>query len=258
MTLACPALARRAPAVSLALAGYRARIGSAPGLARTALKLRSAAFRAGAMDRDAHDDQCLHGLVESPGGAAVLAFRLTLIETPAELPACYTGQDYDLAPLMAARGPFLELGRFCQSGTAGPDALRLGWAAIGAAAEQAGVRMIFGCSSFPGADPQRHAAALAWLGAHRLGPAGLRPRRKSADAVELPRAAADPAGLPRLMRSYLNLGGWVGDHAVRDTDLDRLHIFTALNINAIPPRRKARVRALAQMARPLDLANAAP
>ena len=43
--------------------------------------------------------------------------------------------------------------------------------------------------------------------------------------------------MPPLLRSYLAMGGWVSDHAVVDRDLDTLHVFTGLEIGAIPPAR---------------------
>ena len=51
--------------------------------------------------------------------------------------------------------------------------------------------------------------------------------------------------MPPLLRSYLTMGGWVSDHAVVDRDLNTLHVFTGLEISAIPP---ARARALRMVA----------
>ena len=51
--------------------------------------------------------------------------------------------------------------------------------------------------------------------------------------------------MPPLLRSYLSMGGWVSDHAVVDRSLNTLHVFTGLEVSAIPP---ARVRSLREMA----------
>ena len=56
-----------------------------------------------------------------------------------------------------------------------------------------------------------------------------------------PRAAM--AAMPPLLRSYLAMGGWVSDHAVVDDHLDTLHVFTGLEIRAIPPARARLLRA---------------
>jgi putative hemolysin len=52
--------------------------------------------------------------------------------------------------------------------------------------------------------------------------------------------------LPPLLRLYLGIGGWVSDHAVIDRAMDTLHVFTAVEIAAIPPARQGLLRAVAQ------------
>jgi hypothetical protein len=41
------------------------------------------------------------------------------------------------------------------------------------------------------------------------------------------------------------MGGWVSDHAVIDRQMNTLHVFTGLEIAAIPPNRARLLRALA-------------
>ena len=41
------------------------------------------------------------------------------------------------------------------------------------------------------------------------------------------------------------MGGWVSDHAVIDARLNTLHVFTGLEIAAIPPARARALRAIA-------------
>jgi putative hemolysin len=50
--------------------------------------------------------------------------------------------------------------------------------------------------------------------------------------------------MPPLLRSYLVMGAQVSDHAVIDRQMNTLHVFTAIEVCAIPPARKARLRAL--------------
>ncbi len=109
-----------------------------------------------------------------------------------------------------------------------------------------GRALLFGCTSFPGADPRPHLPALAYLAHRHLGPEHLRPLRRAPQAVALsglPMPDRPPA-LPPLLRSYLAMGGWVSDHAVLDHDLDTLHVFTALDIAAIPPARARALRSV--------------
>lgn len=260
---AYPVAAETAP-VSLCLNGHRAVISDAPEERQAALAMRAKAFRHGLDDEDAFDDGFLHGVVWSGKDTPRVAFRVRLIHDAADLGGSYTGQFYDLAPLRAHPGAYLELGRFCQAeGPTDVMALRLAWAALGVLVDRNGVGMMMGCSSFPGADPEPHLPALAALHAHHLGPDRLRPKRLSSLSVDLPRTGAVTNSLPNLLRSYLGMGGWVSDHAVRDLQLDTLHVFTGLAIDAMPEARKARLRAVARSAQvdttnPLDLARAAP
>jgi putative hemolysin len=50
--------------------------------------------------------------------------------------------------------------------------------------------------------------------------------------------------MPPLLRTYLMMGGWVSDHAVVDRQMNTLHVFTGLEIGAIPAARKRLLRAL--------------
>lgn len=78
-----------------------------------------------------------------------------------------------------------------------------------------------------------------------------RPVERAAEVVRLtglpppadPRAAM--AALPPLLRTYLAMGGQVSDHAVIDRDLDTLHVFTAVEVDRVPPARARALRALA-------------
>lgn len=250
-----------ADAVSLVLGRHRARIGACDALRKAALDLRHQAF--GSADRDAFDGPSLHGTVtDTVSGASCVAFRVRVFPTAEGVSGSYTAQHYDLRPLAAMDGPVLELGRFCQAPAgAHPAALLAAWGALTALADGQGVALLIGCSSFAGADPERHAAALATLRAWHLGPPTLRPGRRAPRAVDLPGPEVAPGALPPLLRSYLGMGGWVSDHAVRDPLLDTLHVFTGLRVADIPEPRKARLRSLAQSAgppQPLDVAPAAP
>jgi putative hemolysin len=231
--------------------------------------LRAQAFpAAGGEEADLHDLGSAHLMVEEAGGeeggerAALLSCcRVRLFADARAAAQGYSGGRYDLAPLAPAGGPLLELGRFCtRPGGGEADALRLALGALARVVDGAGVVAMFGCTSFERAEPARHAAALAHLARHHLGPPALRPGRRAAETVPLDPAAdregpaagagaADPAaalrGMPALLRSYLALGGWVGDHAVIDRAFDTLHVFTWVEVARIPPARAAVLRQIA-------------
>lgn len=246
------------------LPGLRVRFSCAAADIRAAQGLRHLCFiqqpglppRPGGLDRDAFDDLCLHLLVEDHAGQLLACCRILPLPGGAALGGSYAAQHYDLTPLADHAAPMAEIGRFClHPGAPAGDALRLAWAAITQLVDARGIGLLFGCSSFPGADPARHAPALAHLARHHLGPAFLRPLRQrhedSLTYAATPPAAAAAAlpaatGLPPLLRFYLALGGWVGDVAVLDHELDTLHVFTALPVAAVPLARARRLRNLAQ------------
>jgi L-ornithine Nalpha-acyltransferase len=257
-------VAARSGRVSLSLGPYRAEIGTCDSLLSRALELRRQAFaQHGASDADVFDPVALHGIVtDTASGRPCVGFRVRVFPTTTDLNHCYTGQFYDLSPLSRQPGSCLELGRLCQDRMrADPVALRVAWAALTRLADAQDVALLIGCSSFAGADTDRHAPALAALKARHLGPPALRPRRKSPLAFDLPGADVCPGPLPPLLRSYLGLGGWVSDHAVCDPVLDTVHVFTGLCVADIPNRRKQRLRAMANShasLQPLDVLPAAP
>ena len=236
---------------------YRARLAASAADQARALALRHLVFRqmrglGGKTDADRFDPLCQHVLVEeAASGALVACFRSLTLADGRALGQSYSGQVYDLSPLQGMAGPRIEMGRFCLAPDRhDPDILRLAWGAVTRLVDAAGAALLLGCTSFSGADPQRHAAALALLHSAHIGPTALRPLRKPGlKQVTLSGQGADAraglAALPPLLRTYLGMGGWVSDHAVIDRDLDTLHVFTAVEIAKIPPARARALRAIA-------------
>ena len=208
---------------------------------------------ADALDRDALDDICRHVLIEDMrSGRLVACFRMMHLPSGAEIDRSYSAQYYDLEGLRGFPGPMVEVGRFCvRPAHSDPDILRLAWAALTEHVDAAGVELLFGCSSFLGTDATQHEDAFAMLLERHIAPKRWLPRVKApkvfrfARALKLrkpdPRAAM--AEMPPLLRSYLAMGGWVSDHAVVDSQMDTLHVFTGLEISAIPPGRARLLRA---------------
>lgn len=230
---------------------YTARLVSGDDDLTEAQALRHLAFRRGAggagsggagsgLDHDGYDLLCRHLLVREAEGALVACCRLQDFPAGTDLSASYSAQFYDLARLSHFAGRKMELGRFClHPARHDPEILRLTWAALTSIVDAEGVTLLFGCSSFAGADPAPHRVALAALHPF-LAPAEFAPQPRARDRVDLPLGGGDRAALPPLLRTYLAMGGWVSDHAVVDRDLDTLHVFTGLPIVNIPqPRARA-------------------
>jgi len=233
---------------------YRARLAAGAADMRRAQALRTRCFRGGrGLDRDRFDPLCRHLLVEAAGGGELVATcRMLSLPDGRRIGESYAAQFYRLSALERFAAPMIEIGRFCIAPEAtDPDVLRVAWAALTRLVDAERVGMLFGCSSFPGTEPARHRDALALLAHRHLAPAGWRPGEKAGDVVRFARAlpaGADPRrghkALPSLLRTYLMMGGWVSDHAVIDRDLGTLHVFTGLEIAAVPPARARALRDL--------------
>ena len=236
---------------------YVARVADTPEDIRAAQALRSLAFHGqghGADDADAFEHRFSHMLVEEQAtGHLVCCYRFLLLRSGAEIDNSYAAQSYDLAALSLRKEPMVELGRFCtRPGHHHPDMLRLAWAALTAFVDAQGAEMLFGCASFAGTDPEHHRDSLALLGRAHLAPDAWRPGVKAAEVTPLTpldgRAFDEMRGMqrmPALLRSYLQMGGRVSDHAVIDRDMNTCHVFVGVETRSIPPARKRLLRALA-------------
>lgn len=206
-----------------------------------------------ALDADDYDDRCNHVLIRDGGsGALVACFRMLTLSDGAKIGDSYAARYYNLSRLRDFRGRMVEIGRFCiHPERHDPDILRLAWGALARHVDAQGIDMLFGCSSFIGTDTHGYEDAFAMLRERHLAPKRWLPRVKAPQVFRFARALrlrqADPrramAAMPPLLRSYLAMGGWVSDHAVVDRQLDTLHVFTGLEIRAIPPGRAKLLRA---------------
>ncbi|MBC7181318.1 MAG: GNAT family N-acetyltransferase, partial [Roseovarius sp.] len=201
------------------------------------------------------DDICTHVLIEETGtGTLVCCFRMLMLNDGAEIAQSYSAQFYELSALAGFEGRMAEMGRFCIApGRLDPDILRVAWAAMTRFVDDNGIEMLFGCSSFHGTETDTYLDAFAMLRERHLAPRRWWPRVKAPSvfrfAQRLRRHKPDlklaMRHMPPLLRTYLMMGGWVSDHAVIDRHLNTLHVFTGVEIGAIPATRKRLLRALA-------------
>lgn len=242
---------------------YQARLAETEDDISAAQRLRWRCFiaRTGAeddgrqLDHDDLDAECGHMLIEETGtGRLVCCFRFLPLAGGSEIARSYSAQFYNLAALERFDGPMVEMGRFCvHPDWRDPEIIRTAWAALTRFVDEAGIEMLFGCSSFVGTEPEAHAEAFAMLKERHLAPRRWWPRVKAPNVFRFARALRlrkpDPrramAAMPPLLRSYLAMGGWVSDHAVVDPALRTMHVFTGVEIRAIPPERIRLLRATA-------------
>jgi putative hemolysin len=198
-----------------------------------ALALRAKTFRAGGSDVDAFDRSARHLVIADAGG--VKGYARLWVQSAAEMAAGYSGQFYDLAPVLARHARAVEIGRVALA----PDEVELPrvlLAALTQVVDQEGASLLYGCAS-------SDADAMGGLGGltDRVSPSG--PGRKAPEIVELPTESTAP--LPTLLRLYLSFGAEISDHAVRDRDLGTVHVLAMLPLASIPPARARLLRALA-------------
>ena len=236
---------------------YVARLAHGPRDVARAQALRAVAFLgdADARDADAHDAACLHVLVEeATSGRLVCCFRVLLLQDGDGIARSYSAQFYDLSALARFRGRMAEMGRFCVvPGRTDPDILRVAWAAMTRLVDDHGIAMLFGCSSFQGTEADPYLDTFAMLTKRHLAPKRWWPRVKAPSVFRFaerlkrrkPDLKAAMRHMPPLLRTYLMMGGWVSDHAVIDRQLGTLHVFTGVEISAIPAARQRLLRALA-------------
>ena len=243
--------------LSLKKGRYRARPAETDDDIRAAQRLRTLAFRGDAdaeLDADAFDALCDHILVEDTRtGALVCCFRILPLTGGTEIAKSYSAQYYELSALESFTGRMVEMGRFCiDPALKDPDILRVAWGAMTAYVDETGGEMLFGCSSFHGTDAEQYLDAFAMLKERHLGPKRWLPKVKAPKVFRFarilrrkPDARLAMLRMPPLLRTYLLMGGWVSDHAVVDSHMNTLHVFTGLEISAIPPARKRLLRATA-------------
>ncbi|WP_194287113.1 GNAT family N-acetyltransferase [Tritonibacter aquimaris] len=240
--------------VLLSKGRYHARLATSDADIAAAQALRTLCFRTSQLDQDDFDQSCAHILVEDlRTGALVCCFRMLVLDGGSEICRSYSAQFYDLAAMRSFDGRMVEMGRFCiHQGCNDADILRVAWGAMTAFVDQNDIQMLFGCSSFAGTETDEYLDAFAMLKHRHLGPKRWLPRVKAPNVFRFaarlrrkPDAKKAMLRMPPLLRTYLMMGGWVSDHAVVDDNLNTLHVFTGLEIGAIPPARKRLLRAVA-------------
>ncbi len=240
--------------LSLNKGRYRVRLAETQEDIRNAQQLRHLCFHGtDGLDSDRFDPLCNHFMVEETcSGTLVCVFRALPIGCGSEIGQSYSAQFYELSALGDFAGPMAEMGRFCiHPDFKDPDILRVAWGAMTRFVDDNKIEMLFGCSSFRGINAKEYLDAFAMLKERHLAPRRWLPRVKAPQVFRFaqklrrkPDARRAMLHMPPLLRSYLMMGGWVSDHAVVDRQMNTLHVFTGLEIKAIPQARQRLLRAV--------------
>ncbi len=206
------------------------------------------------LDGDCLDDICQQVLVDEAGcDRTVATLRMQSLESGAEIGKSNSAQHFGLAGLARFRWPMVEVGRFCIGpGERDPGILRAALSVLAAFVDRDGIKLLFGCSSFHGADAGVCSDAFAMPGERHLAPRRWLPWIKAPGVFRFAqrlRQEPDPrralCSMPPMLGSCLSMGRWVSDHAVIDREPNTLHVFTGLGVDSIPPERARLPRAVA-------------
>ena len=239
-----PPLPAAAPrALSVALARSRAEV-------EAAQRLRYAIFagemgaklhnRIPGLDHDRFDAYCQHLLVRDGSGRIIACTRLLTPEGARRAGGFYSQTEFDLAPVLALPGRFLEIGRTCVD----PDyrngaTISTLWSGLAAFIAEQRVDYLIGCASMPlGVEGNEARALYAELASRHLVPEALRVKPH----LPLPRhdgVAWSEYAVPPLLKADLRLGAQIGGEPCLDPDFHVADVFVLLASQRIE-RRYAR------------------
>lgn len=183
----------------------------------------------------------------APGTPAVGVYRLMRSDRLSPGARFYSEAEYELEVLKSSGKRLLELGRSCvHPDYRGGPALMALWQGLLAYVEAHGIEVMFGVASFHGTDPGVLAPPLSLLHHRHLAPKSLRVRARAEHfqrmdlipEAEIDRVAAMRA-VPPLIKSYLRIGGYVGEGAYVDHAFNTTDVCIIVDIDAVPAKMRA-------------------
>ena len=211
-------------------------------------------------DADVYDGICDHLLVIDHAlapaqqgassaiapGAIVGTYRMLSQDAASRGAGFYSQAEFDLAPLIAARGErrLVEVGRSCvRQSHRSKRVLELLWHGLWTYVREHRFDTLIGCASFPGTDPELHAEALGYLCRTASTPSAWHVeahRDRYVSMVRHANAGLDARvalrSMPPLIKGYLRLGAFFGDGAVIDRHFGTTDVLVVLPVERIDPR----------------------
>lgn len=215
-------------------------------------------------DFDTMDPYCDHLLVidtKLPKDRQVVGtYRLIRREHAKAHGSFYSQSEYDISPLIAYPGEVLELGRSCiDENYRTGMVMNILWKGLAAYMFRYDIKLMFGCASLHGTDPEEHTVALSYLYHHHLAPPALRAKalpelytemnRLPSDAFDPEKAIdsmtfnnikldknAGPNSLPPLIKGYMRVGCTVGEGAVVDEQFNTTDVLIIFKTELITDR----------------------
>lgn len=230
--------------------GLTVELAKSVGDIRAAQRLRYAIFanemgatlhnRLPGLDHDALDEYCQHLIVRDGFDQVVGCTRILTADTAQRAGGFYSESEFDLAPVLALPGRFMEIGRTCVHADYRNGAtIGTLWSGLAAFIAEHQIDYLIGCASMPLGEGGSAARALyAELAQRHLVAEALRVQPR----LPLPRhdGLAHPVGpIPPLLKAYLRLGARIGGEPCLDLDFKVADVFILLSTQRIE-RRYAR------------------
>ncbi len=199
-------------------------------------------------DFDRFDATCDHLVVldrsRDREERVVGTYRFMRREHAKEVGSFYTAAEYDIGALLAFPGALMELGRSCVDANYRDRAtMQLLWRGIAEYSNVHDIKLMFGCASLPGTNPDQLSTQLSYLYHYHLAPEAIRthalPERYTNMCMR-PKNEINPrralASLPPLLKGYLRVGGFVGDGAVIDHQFNTTDVCIIVKTDLIAKR----------------------
>lgn len=200
------------------------------------------------LEKDRFDPFFDHLLLfdDALGGQVVGVYRMLRDTQAAKAGGHYSGDEYDLTPLLQTGKRLLELGRSCvHIDYRGGAAMYHLWNGLAAYVARHDIDIMFGVASFHGTDVDTLAAPLSLLHHRHLAPETLRVVAKPPGATKmnlLPEDRIDRRQamkqMPALIKAYLRLGGVVGAGAYLDHNFNTTDVCLIMDTGAMSDRQK--------------------
>lgn len=192
------------------------------------------------LDHDRFDACCQHLIVRDGLDRIIGCTRILTADAARRAGGFYSQTEFDLGPVLALPGRFVEIGRTCVH----PDyrnGATIGtlWSGLAAFIAEQRMDYLIGCASIPlGEDGGQARALYAELAQRHLVPEPLRVKPH----LPLPRRDGIAYGqyaVPPLLKAYLRLGAQIGGEPCLDPDFKVADVFVLLSSQRIE-RRYAR------------------
>lgn len=190
------------------------------------------------LDYDDIDPYCDHLVVFDNIENKIAGYTRLLNQDRAHLLGRFYSQDeFDLAPILALPGSFLEVGRTCvDPDYRGGAVLTTLWSALVQYALAGGYHYLLGCASItPGPNGYAVDAVYRHIDARNIAPVSL----KVTPVIPVPqelRCQRDESGIPPLLKAYLRFGALVCGEPYWDKDFNCMDLLILLPLAQVEQR----------------------